>query len=285
MALSPELAIYASENDFVQRFLVPLLGRLGFGVVANHHGKSEAGMDLIIGEIDRFAHVRYHGIQAKFEGSIGKAAAHGLVQDGVEALAAPFTHPQTGTPQRISSFYAVNAGTLSDEGRNLFFALLQPKFGDNVRLLEGRDLLALDRSASIRGETTRSVLEGLYLEMRRAQTVDEFLRPFLTAIVESDGHGSYPVVRLRLLAVEAWLANPILLSALPVDEIERFHTYGTAFNRSLDEAGTSPLHTVVSIKGPAQRALQMLPDIAEAASSVASTVARQLAAIGADAII
>ena len=93
MALSPELAAYSDEDDFVQRFLVPLLGRLGFGIVVNHHGQSEAGMDLIVGEIDRFAHVRYHGIQAKFENSISKSASHGLVQDATEAFADEFTHP------------------------------------------------------------------------------------------------------------------------------------------------------------------------------------------------
>ena len=127
MALSPEFTGYADENDFVQRFLVPLLGRLGFGIVANHHGQSEAGMDLIVGEIDRFSHVRYHGIQAKFEPSIGKSATHGLVQDATEAFAAEFTHQQTGAKHRISCFYVVNAGTVSDEARKLFFALLQSK--------------------------------------------------------------------------------------------------------------------------------------------------------------
>ena len=73
VALCAELASYANEMESVQRFLVPLLGRLGFGIVVNRHGQSEAGMDLIVGEIDRFAHVRYHGVQAKFEASIGKA--------------------------------------------------------------------------------------------------------------------------------------------------------------------------------------------------------------------
>jgi hypothetical protein len=110
MAISPELAVYSDENGFVQRFLIPLLRRLGFGIVVNHHGQSEAGMDLIVGEIDRFAHVRYHGIQAKFENSISKSASHGLVQDATEAFADAFTHPQTGAKHRISSFYAVTLG-------------------------------------------------------------------------------------------------------------------------------------------------------------------------------
>jgi hypothetical protein len=135
MALSPELAAYSDENDFVQRFLVPLLGRLGFGIVVNHHGQSEAGMDLILGEIDRFAHVRYHGIQAKFENSIGKSASHGLVQDATEAFADEFTHPQTGAKHRIGAadgdqthrrFPGPSAARIGDYA---YFRPLQPRSG------------------------------------------------------------------------------------------------------------------------------------------------------------
>lgn len=112
MALSTELQTYANEDDFVQRFLLPLLSRLGLGVAINYHGKREAGMDIIIGEVDRFGHVRYHGLQAKFQGRIGKSDSHGLVQDASEAFAAEFRQPQTGATHRISTFYAVNAGTI-----------------------------------------------------------------------------------------------------------------------------------------------------------------------------
>jgi hypothetical protein len=281
MALSPEFTAYADENDFVQRFLVPLLGRLGFGIVVNHHGQSEAGMDLIVGEIDRFAHVRYHGIQAKFEGSISKAATHGLFQDATEAFAAEFTHPQTGAKQRISCFYAVNAGTVSDEGRTLFFDLLRSKHGDNVRLLEGRDLLALDRSATIRTESTRNLLLALLMETKRICASLNRLLPRLQAIVDGDGNGVvYPVERLRLVAIEAWLANPVLLSLLPAEEIEDIHSLASAFNRCLDEAGSSPLHTVVSIKIPAAKALRLLPQIATGSAAVESAIGGAVAALG-----
>ena len=72
MAIPQELQAFSSEDDFVQRFLIPLLARLGLTVLVNYHGKREAGMDLIVGEIDRFNHVRYHGIQAKYVASVGK---------------------------------------------------------------------------------------------------------------------------------------------------------------------------------------------------------------------
>lgn len=281
MALSPEFTRYADENDFVQRFLVPLLGRLGFGIVANHHGQSEAGMDLIVGEIDRFSHVRYHGIQAKFKPSIGKLATHGLVHDATEAFAAEFTYPQTGAKHRISCFYVVNAGTVSDEARKLFFALLQSKHGDNVRLLEGRDLLALDRSAALRAEGARNLLLALLMETRRISTSLNRLRPQLQGIVDGDGNGViYPVERLRLVATEAWLAGPVLVSELPAKQIEDLQSLASAFNRSLDEAGSSPLHTVVSIKVPAAKALRLLPHVVADSTAVECAVAAQLEALG-----
>jgi hypothetical protein len=69
-AFPKKLTSYTSEDDFIQRFLIPLLKRLGFSVV-NYQGKSEHGRDLIFAEMDRFGHVRYHGLQAKYLPSIG----------------------------------------------------------------------------------------------------------------------------------------------------------------------------------------------------------------------
>lgn len=281
MAISPELNGFTNENDFVQRFLVPLFGRIGLGIVINHHGKSEAGMDLIVGEIDRFGHVRYHGVQAKFQASISKGDSHGLVQDATEAFAAEFRHPQTGANHWISTFYAVNGGTISDEARGLFFAQLRSRHGDNVRLLEGRDLVALDRSATVRSEGTRERLQALLLESRSIVAALDKLIPYLTEIVNGDGNGVvYPPIRLRLVAVESWLAQPVGISTLPVHVIEELHSLASAFNRSLDEAGSSPLHTVVSIKVPAQKALYVAAKAQSDATELESAVAALLAGLG-----
>lgn len=281
MALLPEFQKYNGEDDFVQRFLIPLLGRLGFGIILNHHGQSEAGMDLIVGEIDRLSHVRYLGLQAKFEPSISKSASHGLVQDATEAFASEFTHPQTGAKHRIAAFYVANAGTVSDEARKLFFSRLQGSHGDNVRILEGRDLLALDRSASLRTDTARSGMFALLMETRRISATLTRLAPRFVDIVNGDGSNVvYPIERLRLVALEAWLAAPILAQDLPTAQIENLQSLASAFNRSLDEVGGSPLHTVISIKIPATKALRLLPHIAEDARAVELAVSARLEALG-----
>ncbi|MDP2754082.1 MAG: hypothetical protein Q8P40_06790 [Nitrospirota bacterium] len=96
MAIPPEFN-FANEDEFTQEFLIPLLQRLGFSLVVNYHGSSEFGKDLIFAELDRFGHVRYHGLQAKYEPS-------------------------------ISSFYSINGGSIGPEekvkmGSGLFIAI------------------------------------------------------------------------------------------------------------------------------------------------------------------
>ncbi len=56
MPLEPALN-FQNEADFTSRFLVPLLRRLGYSIMAEYHGTREFGKDLIFGEIDRFGEV------------------------------------------------------------------------------------------------------------------------------------------------------------------------------------------------------------------------------------
>lgn len=57
MAICPEFAVYekevgSKEDILVQKFLIPLLTRLGFIAIVNYHGRREFGRDIIFGEID-----------------------------------------------------------------------------------------------------------------------------------------------------------------------------------------------------------------------------------------
>jgi len=165
MAFPSELKQFANEDDFIQRFLVPLLKRLGFGLATNYHGNTEFGKDLVFGEIDRFGNIRYHGLQAKYEASIGLEGSQTLINDCHQAFANPFKHPQTGATEHISSFYAVNGGSLSTQAVDHFFASVRPTHGPNVYLLQGKDLLVLDRLCSITSvQEIRARLTGLLFE-------------------------------------------------------------------------------------------------------------------------
>jgi hypothetical protein len=144
MAIPKEFT-FASEEDFVQRFLIPLLHRLGFSVVANYHRtQGELGKDLVFAEIDRFGHIRYRGLQAKYIESIGLSAVETLIQDCRQAFANPFTRPHTHTAERIQTFYAVNGGSISEDARQHFFGSVGQPLATCARVLDGKALLALD---------------------------------------------------------------------------------------------------------------------------------------------
>ncbi len=157
---------YKSEEEFTQSLVVPLLTRLGFSVVLNYHGTMEFGKDLIVGEFDRFAHVRYYGIQVKYESSIGLSSSHDLIRDCEQAFVNPFSHPHTGEKPMINTFYVINGGSISDQAKQNFFSHVRPKYGDNARLIDGKSLMQLDHSiASISLQQAKSILTGLLLEL------------------------------------------------------------------------------------------------------------------------
>lgn len=258
MPILPELSHHKDEDDFARDFVVPLLRRLGFSIVVDFHGSREFGRNLIFGDVDRFGHVVFHGLQVGFTASVSKTGAQGLAEDCDEAFAKDFVHPHTGASHRISRFYAVNGGSISDAARKFFFAKVVPSHGDNARLLDGRALLDLDRTALARPEAGRETLWGILLEVRKNRDVlSQVLGP-LAAIVKGEDQGvDYPTERLRIVALSAALARPGHIAALDLSAVESIHDRSVAFNKALDDAGASPLRTVVSTKIPARKALKI----------------------------
>jgi hypothetical protein len=154
-----------SEENFIQRFLKPLLVRLGYYSVRDYHGTREFGKDLVYAEIDRFAEVAYHGLQAKFEESVGLPMAEDLAQDAIQAFTNPFEHPTTHQPHRIATFVAVNAGSVSEQARTHFFNRVGPHAG-SCRILDGKDLLGLDRVALSNSQAVAETLDGIFIEIK-----------------------------------------------------------------------------------------------------------------------
>lgn len=203
--------------------------------------------------------MRYYGLQAKYEGSIGLSAINALIDDCNQAFTIEFIHPNTGAAARISSFYAVNAGTFSDEAREYFFKALRPKYADNIRLIDGRELLKLDRLGAITlAETRREVLAGLLCEVEYNLSMMVHLIPELKSIAMGDGQNiHYPPMRFRLNALSSYLVRPIFGDPIPLDNLQRFWLMGINVNTLLDGLVSSPIQTVVSIKVPAQEILSI----------------------------
>jgi len=225
---------YANEDEFTQKFLIPLLQRLGFSLVVNYHGHAEFGKDLVFAEIDRFGHVRYHGLQAKYEPSISLNEIEGLINDCKQAFSNPFTHPQTGTIERISSFYAINGGSIGPEAVQHYFNSLLLAYGGNSRLLQAKDLLALDRWAS-RNQTENvvAVINGLRIELSFNQNIGPNWVSVLQRKISGE-EASWPIGRFKTDAVSAYLMQPILQNFFNATEILKYWERCSVCNRIFD---------------------------------------------------
>lgn len=228
---------YRTEEEFTQNLVIPLLNRLGFSVVLNYHGTMEFGKDLIIGEFDRFAHVRYYGIQVKYIGSIGLSDSHELIRDCEQAFTNTFSHPHTGEQPMISTFYVINGGSISDQAKQNFFSAIRPKYGDNARLIDGKALLQLDRSiASVSLQQTKSILTGLLLEIQfNNMTIPQICESLNRMIKEK---GPYPVQRGRSQAVSSFLQQPQAYLSNSITLLQQYWQFITMFNNIVDSVDT-----------------------------------------------
>lgn len=218
----PNELTFSDEDAFNQQFLIPLLRRLGFSIVANYHGRSEFGKDLVFAEIDRFGHVRYHAIQSKYVPSISLNGMEELVLDCKQAFNNPFVHPQTGAVERISTFYAINAGSIGPEATQHFFGSLISVYGGNVRLLQAKDLLVLDQWATAqRHEEIIHRLTGLLLELRfNRRQIETISHNYIKSL----GDTMAPLIftSIRIDAVSRYLSAPILADEISADVVEGY---------------------------------------------------------------
>jgi hypothetical protein len=235
VAIPSEIGNFSSEDDFVQRFLIPMLFRMGFSVVANYHGKREQGKDLVFGEIDRFGHVLYYGLQAKYEKSIPSSMVQGMVDDVQSAFANPFTHPQTNKQEVITRFYYVNAGSFSEYVPDDFFNRID-RWKRHTVILDGPALLMLNRWAALnRTVLLRELLSGLILETRWNRSASTDLNnalPKRIADIQAPAH----IVRYRLSATLAYLERPPVPSQSMLTLLERYWFFSNSANYILDSA-------------------------------------------------
>lgn len=228
---------YDSEEEFTQNLVKPLLTRLGFSVVLDYHGTMEFGKDLIIGEFDRFSHVRYYGIQVKHHPSISLEDSHDIIKDCEQAFTNPFKHPQTGEESMISTFYVINCGTISDQAKQNFFSSTRPKYGDNARLIDGNALVQLDRSiASVSIQQVGAILYGLRLELQYNNAAVPTICDSLRKTIDEDG--PYPVQRGSSHAVSSFLQQPQAYLGKSIPNLQLYWQWISNFNRIVDSIDT-----------------------------------------------
>ncbi len=223
---------FLNEDDFTRNFIIPLIRRLGYSLVFHFHGAREFGKDLIFADVDPFGHIRYYGLQAKYEASISLNGVESVVHDCLQAFANPFTHPQTGSVERICGFYALNGGSLGDAAVTHYFNSLRPRFGGNVYLLQGRDLELLNRwAATSRSSFITEQLTGILLEIR-------YNRIVLTEVTEQFNKNTISFLRLKIDSISNYLTTPTLGPLLDNSKLLKYWRFTTTCNEILRQIGT-----------------------------------------------
>lgn len=235
MPIEAELRTFADEARFCTRFLVPLLRRLGYSIVTEYHGQREFGKDLVFGEIDRFGEVSYHGLQAKYQESIGQSDSEKLIEDCRQAFRSPFQHPNTGAEQRICTFLVANAGNIADNARSNFFnAATNAEHGGNVRMFDGKALLALDRWATVsRVGDVGPILSGLAIEFRHNRLLMGFVAKRLRQCM-ADPASRLLVERLRTGATTHYIQRPVLPGDIDLKALTSYLHDVEGINKCMD---------------------------------------------------
>lgn len=275
MAIPPEFRTFKDEADFTARWIIPLLHRLGFSVVVHYHGRREFGRDVVFGEIDRFGHVVYYAMQVKFVASVSQSDSHDLIADAKESFGHEFNHPQKKTSERVCRFYAANAGSIATNARDNFFALLETQLSVNSALLDGRALLALDRSATLnRDSLAKESLCGLLIELRvnRTNKLEHGLNAFLE-------NGPYPMQRFRLAATSAMLERPIILDGNFIQHLQDYWHFGRSINQIVDSMDTF-LHVPDLVAERARTGIQTIPKFEQLADKLENTLREYLTSLG-----
>lgn len=227
---------FLNEADFLDQLILPMLQRLGYSLVSRFHGTREFGKDAVFAELDRFGHVRYHGLQAKYLPSIGLGDARGLIEDCKQAFENPFRHPATGQVERICCFYVANGGSISDTARESFFNATSVPYGGSVSLLDGNSILALDRSAVFSSqELSGERLSSILIELRYNRVMFKQIKQRFSHYIDGSLDTFPGGFRLRLNALSAYLQVPFLKNLEFDQAVEAFWHDGSVVNHGLSQ--------------------------------------------------
>ena len=239
IAIPSELTYEGSDKEFQFRdkFVMPFLVQLGFRIVLNYHGQRELGRDVIFGDVDRFGHVVYYGMQIRYESSISLSDSHSLVQDAEQAAHNPFSilrpAKRSSSPPSMLQTQAVFQ---TKRGIN-FLSTLKRKGVRDVRLLDGNALAVLNWAAAFESDDVVERLTGMLQEVRRNQRLIAQLVKDLTAYIRDQENALYPGLRLRNIAAGAYLSAPFPVPGLASNNVDRYWELMRVLNKMADDVG------------------------------------------------
>jgi len=160
---------FKDEAEFREKFVKPLLNRLGFYGVSDQHGSQEFGKDFVFSELHRLGGMRHYAAQVKHEAKINQGGSvDALLSQVRQAFAKPFKRADSPRDCHVSAVYVFNSGQITANAKDqLLSELGLERYGDNVHFLDGERLHALNEWATLQNDANaRARLLGLRLTLR-----------------------------------------------------------------------------------------------------------------------
>src|ERR1700710_2741061 len=102
---------FKNEAEFREKFIKPLLNRLGYYGVEEQHGTQEFGKDFVFSELHRLGGMRHYAAQVKHEKSISQGTSvDGLLSQVRQAFAQQFKRADSPRECYVSVVYVFNSG-------------------------------------------------------------------------------------------------------------------------------------------------------------------------------
>jgi hypothetical protein len=193
---------FKDEADFREKFVKPLLNRLGYYGVSEQHGTQEFGKDFVFSELHRLGGMRHYAAQVKHEERINQGAAiDGLLSQVRQAFAKPFKRADSPRECHVSAVYVFNSGEITANAKEQLLSELGiAHYGDNVHFLDGERLDALNEWATLQSDANaRTRLLGLRSALR-----------FIIATLHEYQHEGKPKPHpMFIQGIELYLSEPV----------------------------------------------------------------------------
>lgn len=193
---------FKDEAEFREKFVKPLLNRLGYYGVSEQHGTQEFGKDFVFSELHRLGGMRHYAAQVKHEKRINQGTSvDGLLSQIRQAFANPFKRADSPRECHVSAVYVFNSGEITINAKEqLLSELGRERYGDNVHFLDGERLDALNEWATLQsGANARARLLGLRSALRFIITTLEEYR--------TTGKPNYQPIFIH--GIELYLSEPV----------------------------------------------------------------------------
>ena len=194
---------FKDEAEFREKFVKPLLNRLGYYGVSEQHGTQEFGKDFVFSELHRLGGMRHYAAQVKHEKRINQGkSVDGLLTQVQQAFAKPCKRTDSPRECHVSAVYVFNSGEITPNAKEQLLSKLEREhYGDNVHFLDGERLESLNEWATLHSDANaRTRLLGLRSS----------LRFIIRSLKQYQLKGTPDVERMFIQGIELYLSEPAI---------------------------------------------------------------------------